>query len=143
MTHDEALAFFDRRQEHYRRRDPEALAADYTLDGVVHSPLFPDVAGRDAIEATYARLFSVFPDWELTFDAPIIDGDRAAQPFVVGATHVGEFMGLPGTGRRVQIHGALICTLRDGLIAEERRVYDFTGLLIQLGVLRSKTALKS
>jgi hypothetical protein len=26
----------------------------------------------------------------------------------------------------------------DGLIAHERRVYDFTGLLIQLGVLRSK-----
>jgi hypothetical protein len=28
--------------------------------------------------------------------------------------------------------------MRDGLIADERRIYDFTGLLIQLGVLRSK-----
>lgn len=140
MTHDEAVAFFARRQEHYRCRDEAELAADYTPDGVVHSPLFPDVTGRAAIEATYRTLFGVFPDWELTFDPPILDGDRAAQPFVVRATHVGEFMGLPGTGRRVQIHGVLICTLRDGLIAEERRIYDFTGLLIQLGVLRGKTA---
>jgi hypothetical protein len=28
--------------------------------------------------------------------------------------------------------------MAEGLIAHERRVYDFTGLLIQLGVLRSK-----
>jgi hypothetical protein len=30
--------------------------------------------------------------------------------------------------------------MRDGLIARERRYYDFTGLLIQLGVLRSRPA---
>ena len=140
MTDDEARAFLERRQEHYHRRNVTELASDYTEDGVVHSPLFPDIKGREAIEGSYSTLFGVFPDWELTFDRAIVDGDRAAQPFVVRATHVGEFMGLPGTGRRVQIHGALICTLRDGLIAEERRIYDFTGLLIQLGVLRGKTA---
>jgi hypothetical protein len=28
----------------------------------------------------------------------------------------------------------------DGLIEHERRIYDFTGLLVQLGVLRAKPA---
>jgi hypothetical protein len=30
--------------------------------------------------------------------------------------------------------------MQDGLIAYERRYYDFTGLLIQLGILRGKPA---
>jgi hypothetical protein len=30
--------------------------------------------------------------------------------------------------------------MKDGLIAHERRIYDFTGLLIQLGILRGKPA---
>ena len=138
MTHPEAVAFLEQRAESYMRRDIPALAKAHAPDGVVHSPLFPDMKGRAAIESSYRTLFSVFPDWELTFDPPIIDDMRVAQAFVVHATHVGEFMGLPGTGRRVKIHGALICTLSDQGIADERRVYDFTGLLIQLGVLRGK-----
>lgn len=31
-------------------------------------------------------------------------------------------------------------TLSDRLIQEEQRIYDFTGLLIQVGVLKSKPA---
>jgi hypothetical protein len=33
-----------------------------------------------------------------------------------------------------------VITVADGLIASERRIYDFTGLLVQLGVLRAKPA---
>jgi hypothetical protein len=58
----------------------------------------------------------------------------------VHATHVHEFMGLPGSGRKVDIQGMRLMKMRDGLIAYERRYYDFTGLLIQLGVLRGKPA---
>jgi predicted ester cyclase len=138
MTRDDAAALFERRQEYYRQRDSTALAGLHAPDGVVHSPLFPDMKGRDAIATSYLTLFSIFPDWEISFEPAIIDGNRAAQPFVARATHAGEFMGLPGTGRRVQIHGAMICTLGEGGIVREQRVYDFTGLLIQIGVLRGK-----
>ena len=61
-----------------------------------------------------------------------------AEPFTVSATHVGEFMGLAGCGRRFEIQGVQLFEMREGLIARERRYYDFTGMLIQLGVLRSK-----
>ena len=33
---------------------------------------------------------------------------------------------------------AYMFTLRDGLIVHERRVYDFTGMLIQIGLLKAK-----
>lgn len=138
MTREDAVAFFERRAECYRQRDSAALAGTHAPDGIVQSPIFPDIKGRDAIDASYQKLFSIFPDWEVVFEPPIVDGARAAHPFVARATHVGEFMGLPGTGRRVQIHGTLICTLGAEGVIHEQRVYDFTGLLIQLGVLRGK-----
>ena len=57
---------------------------------------------------------------------------------MVRATHGGYFMGLGGSGRKFDIKGVCLFEIRDGLIAFERRVYDFTGLLIQLGILKSK-----
>jgi steroid delta-isomerase-like uncharacterized protein len=140
VTHKQAVAFLRQRQAKWDRRDPAELTADHARDGLVRSPMFADVRGKDAIEASYRKLFTTFPDWTIVFDEPIVDGERAAHPFTVNATHVGDFMGFPGTGRKFKFSGALLYTLRDGLIAEERRVYDFSGLLIQLGVLRSKPA---
>ena len=57
------------------------------------------------------------------------------------ATHRGDFMGIPGTGRRVEFDCVLILDFQDGKIQRERRVYDFTGMLIQIGVLRGKPAI--
>jgi predicted ester cyclase len=53
-------------------------------------------------------------------------------------THSGPFFGLAATGKRYQIHGVFLDTLKGGLIARERRMYDFTALLLQIGVLRAK-----
>jgi steroid delta-isomerase-like uncharacterized protein len=140
MTSQEVLAFFARRADAWSRRDEWALAATHSESGVVLSPMFARVVGRDAIAATYRSLFDSFPDWQMTFDPPLVDGDRVAWFFTTRATHQGTFMGIAGTGRRFEIQGVLYCRMADGLVAEERRVYDFTGLLIKVGVLRSKPA---
>ena len=138
MTRTELLAFCERRVEAWRMRDPVALAAGHQERGTVVSPIFSKVTGRDAIQRSYESLFQSFPDWTMDNEPPLIDGDRVAVPFTARATHAGRFMGLDGTGRRCEIHGVLLMEMADGLIAHERRVYDFTGLLIQLGVLRGK-----
>ena len=139
MTHHDARLFLRARGDKYAGHDPKALAADHTVDGVVHSPMFASVTGRDAIEQSYAALFRIFPDWSITFDEAIIDSSgRAAHPCDVTATHRGEFLGMAGTGRRITFRGVLLYTLVDGLIAEESRLYDFTGLLFQAGVLRAR-----
>ena len=96
--------------------------------------------GRDAILESFRALFGTFPDWQYIGHELLVDGDSIAQPFVVHATHVRDFMGLPGSGRKFDIQGMRLMKMRDGLIAYERRYYDFTGLLIQLGVLRGKPA---
>lgn len=134
-------ALLDERVEAWGRRDPAALAAGYAEDAVVTSPMFPRAEGRAAIQRSFELLFRVFPDWDITLEEPCISGNRAMQPCRVRATQRGEFMGLPGTGRRMEFECVLILDFKDGLIQRERRIYDFTGVLIQLGVLRGKPAL--
>jgi len=95
-------------------------------------------SGRDAIRQSYQALFTIFPDWAFVSEAPILDGARIALPFSVTATHVGEFMGVAGTNRRFQIRGVMLIEMGDDGIQSEERLYDFTGFLIQVGVLRAK-----
>jgi steroid delta-isomerase-like uncharacterized protein len=138
MTRDDIIRFFEARQADWRARDADALAGGHAPDGAVASPMFGALKGRAEIAESYRRLFVSFPDWLFTAEELLVDGDRAAQHFVATATHVGEFMGLPGTNRHGRIEGVMLYTMEDGAIQRERRLYDFSGLLIQIGVLRSK-----
>ena len=138
MTADQIREFFTTQDAHWRSRNAEGLAAGHAPDGTVVSPIFRTVSGARDIAASYTRLFEIFPDWDLKSEDLLIDGERVAQPFTVTATHRGEFMGLTGTGKEFTLQGVRLFTMRDGLIAHERRYYDFTGLLMQLGVLKGK-----
>jgi len=138
MTHDEIRDFFLAQQQDWRARDAKKLAGAHAENGILISPIFRTVSGRPAIQASYEVLFRTFPDWDYRAERLLIDGSAVAEPFTVAATHVGEFMGLAGSGRRFEIQGVRLFDMKDGLIAHERRYYDFTGMLVQLGVLRSK-----
>jgi steroid delta-isomerase-like uncharacterized protein len=140
MTRQDAEALFERQQEAWTGRDPVALTEGHTEDGTIVSPIFRTVHGRPEILESYRSLFATFPDWSLTGQALLIDGSRVAQAFKVKATHAGEFMGLAGSGRRFDFEGMRLFEMKDGLITYERRYYDFTGLLMQLGILRGKPA---
>jgi steroid delta-isomerase-like uncharacterized protein len=141
MSSDAIRAFIERHTAAWNRLDAAGLSLGHAEDGIVVSPMFGRVEGRAGISGTYATLFSIFPDWEIRFDAPIADGTRVAVSFSVVATHQGDFMGFQGTGRRCSFEGVSLFELEpDGLIAAERRVYDFTGLLAQVGVLRVRPA---
>ena len=138
MTRESVGEFFERWERSWAARDVDALAGMHAEACTVSSPMFGQIKGREAVADSYVRLFSAFPDWSLTTEDLIVDGDRVAQVFSATATHKGDFMGLPGTGRKAQIHGVRILRFSDGLIQEERRLYDFTLLLMQVGVLRGK-----
>jgi predicted ester cyclase len=140
MTREDILAAFEERRQAWTARDPDELAAGHSVDGTIESPIFGHRAGRIAIRESYRALFDMFPDWDFQSDPLLIDGDRVAQPFSAVATHTGSFMGFAGTNRRFKIQGVRLFKMRDGLVQNERRVYDLTGLLIQVGVLKIKPA---
>jgi steroid delta-isomerase-like uncharacterized protein len=138
MNRHEIATFLDERQDAWRLRDPSALARGHHDDGTVQSPIFGTIRGREAIESSYRELFRVFADWTLDKVENVIEDGRAVQILTVHGTHTGELFGVAGTGRRFTFQGVSYIEFKDGKIARERRLYDFTSMLLQLGVLKAK-----
>jgi len=140
MTRDEIVAFFERRRELYDDFDAAALAADYADDAVIDSPIAGVHAGRLAAEQALRAVFAAFLDRKMTTESLLIDDDRVAQVLTIAGTNMGELMGLPPTGKPFRFTAVFLYDLKDRHIVRERRIYDFTGLLVQIGVLKAKPA---
>lgn len=138
MTRDDILSLVQRRHDAWNAHDAAALAATHAEQGVVVSPTGGVLEGRADIERVYHLWFSAFPDIGYSIDDTVIDGDRVVEIARLSGTHAGDFFGLPPTGRHVEVQVAVAMRIEDGLVAEERRIYDFTGVLIQVGVLKAK-----
>jgi steroid delta-isomerase-like uncharacterized protein len=138
MTRDETQQFFDRRIHAWNKHDVAALGLAHAEDCVLESPLVGQLTGRAAIENVYRGFMTSFPD--LTVDNPelIVDGDRVVQTVTFSGTNTGGFMSMAPTGKHFRFAAVLICTMRDGQIAHEKRIYDFTGFLLEIGVLKAK-----
>jgi steroid delta-isomerase-like uncharacterized protein len=141
MTRDEIVAFFNRRMEGLNRLDAAMVASLHTEDGVVDSPFGGGIAeGREAIERVYEAFFKSFSTAEFRQEQLLIDGERVALLMNIHGTNKGGVLGLPPTDRPFSISLVSLCDMRDGLIARERRIYDFTGMLLQVGAIKAKPA---
>jgi steroid delta-isomerase-like uncharacterized protein len=140
MTRDEIVALFDRRQKAQDNLDAAALAADYSDDCIVESPTAGTHTGREAIEKVIQAVFDAFRDMKARTDSLVIDGNRVAQVLSVEGTDLGGFMGLPPSKKPFRFAAVFFYELKDGQIVRERRIYDLTGLLVQIGVLKTKPA---
>ena len=141
MTREALQAIANHYVKEWEHRNPAGIALYHAIDGVAESPIYATLLGRKAIEDAARAFFTSFPDATLNVDAVIVDVPHIAIFTTVNATHVNEFFGMPGTNRHLEFSNArLLETDEHGLITRERRIYDFTGLLVQLGVLRAKPA---
>jgi len=130
---------FARRDEAYARMDADALGADYTEDAVIYSPAGGVHQGRDAAR-TFRALFTAFADNERRVERIIIDGDCVAEILTLEGTNLGGLMGLPPSGKHFKVPAVFLYDLRGDRIVRERRIYDFTGMLVQIGVLKARPA---
>jgi len=140
MTREEISEFFAKRDAAWQRHDSAALVADHTENGEVESPLWGKIKGHNAIQNSYADFFSSFPDAQYFTEHLLIDGNRVVQFTEMTGTQKGDFCGLAPTGKQFRMRCAFLFSFADDRIAHEFRIYDFTGILVQLGVLTAKPA---
>lgn len=141
MDRESIVAMFSRRHEAWGRHDAEALAADHAEDAVAFSPLQGRLEGRTRIGESYAYWFQAFPDLAYTSTDLVIDGDRVAQFFTLRGTQSKPFGGIPATNRRIDFSGVVLFTIgADGRFVRDQRLYDVSGVLLQLGMLKMKEA---
>ncbi len=134
-------AAVERWLEGWNRRDPAALASCYSQDSIFVTMLAGKLQGRAAIESLYRSWFSAFPEMVFEVENRLCDGNRVAIFWSQRGKHMGEFCGLAGTGRNFLLQGVFLMTFQNGMIVSTKSIYDFTGLLVQLGVLKAKPAI--
>jgi predicted ester cyclase len=76
-----------------------------------------------------------FPQYELLAEDMVAEGEKVMVRARLRATHAGEFMGIPATGRQIDVEVALIYTLMNGKIVDHWMLVDSLSLMQQLGVL--------
>jgi steroid delta-isomerase-like uncharacterized protein len=102
--------------------------------------LAPDYVGRfgeqelerDRYFEFMHRFRDGLPDLWNTIEELIAEDDRVAVRTTWSGTHLGEFLGVAATGRRVSFISFSISRLADRLIAEQRFLGDMLGVLQQL-----------
>lgn len=80
-------------------------------------------AGRDAIVAWLRHKHGQAFDTDFERTHLIVDDGRAVQAGYLVGTHIGEYAGVPATGRRVRIPLAVVYEVSDGAI--QRAVIHF------------------
>ena len=142
MTRSEIQALVERFVAAWAGEDIEALLACYDEQVELVSPLLHTVRGLAAIERGHQDLFMAFSDVAVDVHDIVVDveSQRAVLVFTTHATQKGEFLGFPSSQRRVETPSAYVFHLKDGRIVSERRIYDFAGFLMQLGILKAKGA---
>ena len=101
---------------------------------VHHFPGNPPL-DRAAFKQVSAMFHSAFPDLHETIEDGIVDEDRVAQRLTSRGTHLGEFQGIPATGKRFTVSAITILRIEGGKIVEMWSEFDALGLLQQLGVI--------
>jgi len=138
MTRKEIKEFFARRDEAWQRHDFGALTTNHAEDGEVESPFFGSLKGQSAIGKVYREWFASFPDAKYLAEHLLIDKNNVSQFVRMTGTQKGSFCGLAPTGKRFDVRCAFFFSLENGRISREIRVYDLTGLYVQLGVIKAK-----
>ena len=91
----------------------EVLETIARTDYVEHNPFPGHGQGLEGLRQRVNTLRTAFKQ-EFTLELLIAEGDKVAILWTTRGTHVGDFLGLPPTGKSYTIQGIDIHQLRDG-----------------------------
>jgi carboxymethylenebutenolidase len=112
---------------------------------VNHVPVMTGGVGREQVREFYRTSFipQMPPDLQIIPISRTIGTERVVDEMVVTATHSVQMdwllPGLPPTGKRMEIAVVAIVTFRAGKLASEHIYWDQASVLVQLGLLDSRT----
>lgn len=99
--------------EAWEKNDMDSIgklfAPDYTVNG--------NLIGIEGVKGGVQFLHSVLADISAQAEDLIAEGDKVVLRWSVRGTHKGELMGIPATGKAIELKGTNIYEIRGGVIA--------------------------
>jgi steroid delta-isomerase-like uncharacterized protein len=134
------------KKEKMRRLLEEAFGEGKTelVDELLHSDFVcydpnsesGEIRGADAIKGEIEYFHSAVPDLSWRVVDQIAEGEKVVTRWEASGTHQGEFFGVPGSGRRIEMSGIQIDRFGEsGKLVEEWPEYDLLGAMKQIGAI--------
>jgi len=89
-------------------------------------------ADKEGLKAAMARVAQGLADAKFDIHDEIAEGELVAVRLTASARQVGEFMGMPASGRTYEIGEIHIFRVRDGKVSEHWHQFDSAGMMKQL-----------
>jgi steroid delta-isomerase-like uncharacterized protein len=134
--------------ETWNRGDLQGMAEFWSPDMVHHTRMgspcrSPDMVhhtrmgshGFDKVISIVSGFMAAFPDLQFEIEDLVADGDRVASRMTARATHTGEYLGMPATGKSVKCSVFGIARVSDGKLIEHWGVTDELQLMQQVGIV--------
>ncbi len=126
-------------EEAFNRGNLEAAEEIYASTFISHDPTAPEEQGTPGDVKQFVNTYrTAFPDGHTTVEDSVAEGDKVAYRWTFRGTHQGGLMGIPPTGKRVEITGITINRLSGGKIEEQWNTFDQLGMLQQIGVIPAR-----
>lgn len=112
---------------------PDAVGKGQTGQGDIHGP-------ADFVPFV-ERIRGAFPDIHVTVEDGFGSDDKVVVRWSATMTHRGDHLGIPATGKQVQLTGITIARFADGQVIEGWDNWDQLGMLQQIGAYQQPEAL--
>lgn len=102
---------------------------------VNHDPSLPPMQGLEGAKMLVGLWSGGLSKTKVTIEDSVTEGDRVAVRFRIMGTNSGEMMGIPATGRLINVTATGIFRVVDGKVTDNWVNFDALGLMQQLGVV--------
>jgi steroid delta-isomerase-like uncharacterized protein len=117
-------------------RDPDAMAACWSEDGVEDIVPLRVMRGPGEVREFFAGLFAALPDAETTVHNVVASERQAAVEWRTVGTFTGApFEGVAATGGRLELRGLDLLEIEEARILKNTAYYDGAAFMRQLGLL--------
>ena len=121
--------------------DIEGIVAHYDDEITWHNMALDEVyEGKAGVREFLTRIFTALPDLVFTVHHKIARGDNVSEQWTITGTHLGTFMGIPATGRPIEIKALSMVLLRDGKFLRDEFYWDTGAVMRQMGLMPSLAA---
>lgn len=121
-------------EEAWNKGDLGVIDELFVSDFVDHNPHGGTSRDREGYKTFIRQVRAAFPNLENRDEDLIAEGDKVVSRWTTRATHRGDWMGVPPTGKEVVGTGIIIWRIVDGKVVERWNNYDALGLLRQVGM---------
>jgi len=113
--------------------NPDLVDRFVAKDYINHEDFVAD--GREANRQFWTAFFTGMPDVMVTMEDLVISGDRVVGRFTYRGTHTGDLVGVPASGKPVEMRSIDIWRVKNGMFVEHWDELNLMQMFQQIGAL--------